>query len=64
MNNTQREVLKAYPDAKRVRVIGNDAEWTMTLLDGRSATVRVHKMAGKYTAIRAAQTLERMVAPK
>jgi hypothetical protein len=60
MNKADSELLKAYPDAKRLRQIGNDAEWTMTLLDGRSATVRVHAMAGKAYAIKAAQTLERM----
>jgi uncharacterized protein YaiL (DUF2058 family) len=61
-SKAQREILKSYPDAKMVRRIGNDAEWTMTLLDGRVATVRVHAMGGKLTAIKAAQTLERRMA--
>lgn len=64
MSKAKREILKSYPDAKMVRRVGNDAEWTMTLLDGRVATVRVHAMAGKLTAIKAAQTLEHMAVPQ
>ncbi len=60
MSKAKRELMKAYPDAKMVRRIGNSAEWTMTLLDGRAATVRVHAMAGKLTAIKAGMTLERL----